>query len=268
VKLGTDFIASHGHTVFHQPENGFTFQLGDGQTLAIAANLPVVYDFRSKDVSLGGQGAPLVPIGDELLFPEYDACLNIGGIANISFREAGQRKAFDICPANQLLNNICRELGIDFDENGKISRKGSLDSHLLETMGLDNYYLLPHPKSLSNEYVAEHFLSVINNSTLQSSNKLHTVTEHIALKISEAINRIRANNVLVTGGGAHNNYLIERLIDKTEARLHVPDAMLVDYREALIFAFLGVLRWRSEINCLASVTGAKHDSSGGVVCYP
>ena len=266
--LKPDLISSHGHTVFHDPDKGYSFQLGNGQAIANVTHIPTVTDFRTGDILLGGQGAPLVPVGDELLFGEYDACLNIGGIANISFREKGNRKAYDVCPANQLLNHVAGELGMEYDKGGEKASSGKIIDELSYKLNHDSYYRKSIPKSLSNEYVRENFIEVIDNIRASSHDKLHTLTLHIAEKIAEAINHGKARTVLVTGGGAKNDFLIDKMQAMTKSRITIPDEKLVDFKESLIFAFMGLLRSEGQINCLASVTGASRDSSIGTVYRP
>jgi len=269
--LKPDLIASHGHTVFHKPHKGYTFQLGCGQEIATKTNLLTIADFRSKDISLGGQGAPLVPIGDELLFSDYVACINIGGIANISYKQDGNRVGFDTGPANQLLNFLANEKGLDFDKDGALAIKGSIIEKLLQQLSDNDYYSKPVPKSLSNEYVSKNFIPLLMNSTGSTENKLCTVTNHIADEIMKALSLIDSDKnkkVLVTGGGAKNKFLISRLSEISPYQIIIPDQMLLDYKEALIFAFMGVLKSKNEINCLASVTGANQNSSSGIIFLP
>ena len=269
--LKPDLIASHGHTVFHKPHKGYTFQLGCGQEIATKTNLLTIADFRSKDISLGGQGAPLVPIGDELLFSDYVACINIGGIANISYKQDGNRVGFDTGPANQLLNFLANEKGLDFDKDGALAIKGSIIEKLLQQLSDNDYYSKPVPKSLSNEYVSKNFIPLLMNSTGSTENKLCTVTNHIANEIQKALSLIDSDKnkkVLVTGGGAKNKFLISRLSEISPYQIIIPDQMLLDYKEALIFAFMGVLKSKNEINCLASVTGANQNSSSGLIFLP
>lgn len=265
-----DFISSHGHTVFHQPQKGFTFQLGDGAALTAETGLPVVCDFRTTDVALGGQGAPLVPIGDRLLFGDYDFCLNIGGIANISSEMNGERIAYDICPANQLLNGHAAKLGLEYDKDGALAREGKLNENLLQQLNNYPYYKKTFPKSLGNENVAEYFFPILNESPVSTEDKLHTCTEHIALQIAEAVNRENSSvkKILASGGGAFNKFLIELLSEKTHHHVVLPSDDIIKFKEAIVFAFLGVLRVRNEINVLKSVTGAKRDSVSGAVYYP
>lgn len=266
--LSCDFIASHGHTIYHQPEKSFTFQLGNGQAISTASGLTTVCDFRIKDILLGGQGAPLVPIGDEFLFPEYEICLNLGGIANISYKKNGMRLAHDVCPSNQILNFLSKKLGFDFDKNGKKASSGILNEELLSRLNQDNYYDQKAPKSLSNQYVQENFIELIDKFDDSVENKLRTCTEHIVQQICKDTNALPKGKLLATGGGALNTFLIHHLQKSSKHDVHVPEKKLVDFKEAMVFAFMGVLRIRNEINCYASVTGALKDTSCGVIYYP
>ncbi|MFI5218705.1 MAG: anhydro-N-acetylmuramic acid kinase [Bacteroidia bacterium] len=270
-KIKPDLISSHGHTVFHQPENGFTSQIGDGTQIAAITGIKTVCDFRSRDLALKGQGAPLVPVGDRLLFSEYDYCLNLGGIANISFEKRKQRIAFDICPVNMALNDLANEAGFDFDNKGKLSSKGKINSKLLEKLNTLEFYRIPPPKSLGKEWYEHNFKTVLKKSKIKLPDRLRTVTEHIAKQISSVVNNqsgsknITAKKILVTGGGAHNDFLIQCIAEKTRAQVIIPLKKIIDFKEALVFAFLGVLRMNNEINILKSVTGAMHDHSGGAI---
>ncbi|MTI22155.1 anhydro-N-acetylmuramic acid kinase [Fulvivirga sp. RKSG066] len=266
--LKVDFISSHGHTVFHQPHNGMTLQIGSGLEMHLATDLPVINDFRSKDVALGGQGAPLVPIGDQLLFSEYDYCINLGGIANVSFEQQGKRVAFDIAPCNMILNRLTEKLGHRYDENGNQARSGNVNAKLLERLNSWTYYKESHPKSLGYEQIANEVFPLLDNSNLPITDLLATYTTHIA----EAIAQIfpidgKEQHVLITGGGAYNSFLIDKLKAFTPelVKISKADKKLIDFKEAIIFAFLGVLRMRKETNCLSSVTGASTDSSSGVI---
>ena len=264
-----DFIASHGQTIFHDPSSGLTFQLGDGVEISALTGIPVVSDFRSLDVALGGQGAPLVPVGDDLLFGNYAACLNLGGFANISFHKSGKRIAYDICPVNILINYFVNKyFNLEMDEDGKNAQKGTINKMLLAVLNNLEYYTISNPKSLGREWLENEMLPVINSFDDRPENILYTIYEHISIQLSDAFKEFKGKEVLITGGGAKNRFLLELLNDKTDKKIVIPDEMLIDYKEALIFAFLGVLRWRNEINTLASVTGAKRDSSGGSICFP
>jgi len=260
------FIASHGHTIFHQPEKKLTFQLGDGASIAATTRITTISDFRSLDVALGGQGAPLVPIGDELLFHEYNQCLNLGGFANISFSEKGSRKAYDICSVNLILNYLAAKYcNTPYDKNGSIGRSGKVNHALLDQLNKLGYFEQKPPKSLSREWVVKNMLPLIESQELTIPDKLRTVYENIAVQLTKVINATPGNNILVTGGGAYNIFLVELIKEKTRMNIIVPDKMVIDFKEALIFAFLGVLRFLDIPNCLASVTGAKKDNLGGVI---
>ncbi|HKJ78914.1 MAG TPA: anhydro-N-acetylmuramic acid kinase, partial [Prolixibacteraceae bacterium] len=259
-------IASHGHTIFHQPENNFTFQAGCGHAIAAETNVLTIADFRSGDVALGGQGAPLVPVGDRLLFADYENCLNLGGFANISFERHNQRIAFDVCPANLILNWFAAQKGLAFDDEGKLGRKGKIKTDLLEQLNALPFYRLLPPKSLGREWLENEFLPVVIQSHHSFDDKLRTVYEHIAIQIANSFGA--SGKILVTGGGALNSFFVERIKKHTTSTIEIPDKQIINYKEALLFAFLGVLRLRNEINCLASVTGAKRDSSAGVIFQP
>ncbi|MBL6445015.1 anhydro-N-acetylmuramic acid kinase [Fulvivirga sp. 29W222] len=268
-RLAVDFVASHGHTIFHQPELGITKQIGNGNIIAAISQLPVVSDFRTLDVALGGQGAPLVPIGDALLFHEYDFCLNLGGIANISFDNQGKRLAYDICPCNMVLNYVASKEGCSYDEGGAIAREGTVIPELLTVLNNLDFYNQPYPKSLGYEWVKDNVISKISNYDISSFDLMRTLVEHITNQISRAITGAgKSQRLLVTGGGAFNKFLIQRIEQslKSEAEVCVPDDTTVNYKEALIFGFLGVLRSCGEVNTLSSVTGASRDScTGGIV---
>lgn len=270
-KFEVDFIASHGHTIFHQPEWGITKQIGDGNIIAAVNEVPVIYDFRSLDVALGGQGAPLVPIGDALLFHEYNYCLNLGGIANISFDDHGRRLAYDICPCNMALNYVANKKGQNFDDGGEMARKGEVITDLLERLNGLDFYSQPYPKSLGYEWVSDKVLKAIDVHSDNLANLMCTLVEHIAIQIDRAIvTKEKAQKLLITGGGAFNQFLIERLRGhlKDKAEVCIPDRTIINYKEALIFGFLGVLRQRKQVNCLSSVTGSDRDSCAGVIVNP
>lgn len=257
------FIASHGHTVFHQPQKKFTVQIGDGRAIKLLTHIPVIYDFRSQDVLMGGNGAPLVPIGDELLFSEFDACLNIGGFSNISFRENGKRIAFDICPVNIVLNHFAKQLGKEYDQNGHFARNGTVNDNLLSALNSIEYYHQNPPKSLGMEWVSEQILPEFKNEN--PATILSTFTEHAAIQIANIFNKHQIKKVLFTGGGTYNSYLIERIKSKTQTEIIIPEKELIDFKEALIFAFMGVLRMKNENNILSSATGSSHDHCSGIL---
>lgn len=266
-KIKADFIASHGHTIFHQPKRKFTYQLGNGNALYAAAGLPVIYDFRSLDVARGGEGAPLVPIGDELLFSDYDVCLNLGGIANLSRSDKGKRVAFDICFANMALNYLASQLNKAYDHNGEVSSTGEINVGMLRDLrNAYKRFKLKRP-SLGRELFEQTFKPILDTKKISVQDKLRTVTESTAEEIVEAFQVTKKPvNVLCTGGGAFNSFLISTILDKSEdkAALVLPEDEIIKFKEAIVFAFLGVLRKRNEVNCLKSVTGASVDSSVGV----
>ena len=264
-ELEPKLIASHGHTIFHRPEEGFTLQIGDGQEIANATGIMTINDFRSEDVSKGGQGAPLVPIGDRHLFADYPICLNIGGIANVSYEMNRKRIAYDICMANQLLNYLANKLGYDYDKNGQFAKRGNINKVLFEILNDNEYYKHDAPKSLGREFFENVQHKVIDESSLPVYDLLATATEHIAYQIAKSVDVLDKSKMLVTGGGAKNDFLIERICALSKHEIIVPDVMITDYKEALIFAFLGVLKMEGKINVLSSVTGASSDSSSGKI---
>lgn len=261
-----DFIASHGHTILHQPEKGITLQIGSGKKIANITKKKVVCDFRTQDVNLGGQGAPLVPIGDKLLFSEFEYCLNLGGFANVSFEKEGERIAFDICPVNIVLNHYTRILGFEYDDGGKIAREGNVNQLLLEELNQLEFYMKTPPKSLGMEWVKQEILPMIDRVEKDIPSILRTFVEHVAIQIGLILKG--GESVLVTGGGVYNSFLIERIEFFIGKRVVISSERLINYKEALIFAFLGVLKLKEEVNCLQSVTGASKDHSSGVVFYP
>lgn len=262
---GIDAICSHGHTILHQPQNGFTLQIGNLPLLGELVNHQIVCDFRVQDVKLGGQGAPLVPIGDALLFSNYDYCLNLGGFSNISFNENGDRIAFDISPVNTVLNFYASQLGFDFDDEGKLARSGNCNHELLKKLNAIDFYSKSYPKSLGMEFVNDLFFPMIESFKISLEDKLNTFVEHIAIQISKVCTLQNAT-LFIAGGGVYNKYLIERIqFYLKNTKIVLPDDKTIQFKEALIFGFLGVLRLRNEINVLASVTGAKENHSSGVV---
>ena len=264
-ELEPKLIASHGHTIFHRPDEGFTLQIGDGQEIAKATGITTVNDFRSEDVMKGGQGAPLVPIGDRHLFADYPICLNIGGIANVSYEYEGKRIAYDICIANQMLNYLANKLGYDYDNNGSFARQGKVNLDLLKTFNENSYYDKEAPKSLGREFFEKYQHQIIEESSLDVRDILATATEHIASQIVKSTDMLEKSKMLITGGGAKNNYLVERISELSKHEVVIPDTMIIDYKEALIFAFLGTLKMEGKINVLSSVTGATSDSSSGTI---
>ncbi len=269
-----DFIASHGQTVFHQPENQMTSQIGDGGAIVAETGYPVVCNFRTIDVALGGQGTPVAPIGDKILFGEFKFCLNIGGIANISCKLDNRIIGFDICGANMVLNALASEIDLEFDKDGSIARSGNVNHDLLNELNAQWYYEKPYPKSIGGGWVTKIFLPIFKKYRMQVEDKLRTATEHIALQIGKDIKNIYAtefltkdetHSMLVSGGGAFNKFLLERINYHSSVPLVVPDPATIKFKEALLISLMGALRQRNEINVLSSVTGATADSVGGEI---
>ncbi len=263
-----DLIASHGHTIFHQPQNKFTFQLGDGAALHSTTGYPVSFDFRSLDVALGGEGAPLVPIGDHLLFSDYDVCLNLGGIANLSMDVKGKRRAFDICFCNMALNYLSAKAGKDFDKNGSIAQQGVVNAELLHSLEKIYHSIRKKRPSLGREGFEKQFQILLDNESIALNDRLRTVCESIADEILLSLPPIpKKIKLLSTGGGALNVFLMRLIESKlsVKTKIIIPSKTIINFKEALVFAFLGVLRLRDETNVLKSVTGASHDSCSGVL---
>lgn len=260
-----DAICSHGHTALHQPDKNLTYQIGNLKQIAELTKHTVVCDFRVQDIQLRGQGAPLVPIGDRLLFSDYDFCLNLGGFANISFENNDLRIAYDICPVNIVLNYYCKKIGLEFDASGNIASEGKVNSNLLNELNGLQFYQQDFPKSLGLEWVNSNIIPMIDYYNLEVRDVLRTVIEHVSIQISSVLNQKPNTSVLVTGGGVYNSFLIRRLKELCSNEIVIPSEAIVEFKEALIFGLLGVLKLRNEINCLASVTGAKHNHSSGII---
>ena len=258
-----DFISSHGHTVLHQPEKGITLQIGNGQIISKITKQKVVCDFRTQDVKLGGQGAPLVPIGDELLFPEYDYCINLGGFSNISYREKNKRIAFDICPINIVMNFYASKLGFEYDKNGDLASQGKINNQLLSKLNELDFYKKQYPKSLGLEWVQNEVYPLIDSMEKNHIHILRTLVEHIAIQISNIIDQ--NSSILFTGGGVFNSFLMNRISILSANKVIITSKKIINYKEALIFSLLGLLRIENKNNCLKSVTGANKDHSSGVI---
>lgn len=261
-----DVVCSHGHTALHQPEQNLTYQIGNLPSIATLINHTIVCDFRTQDVKFNGEGAPLVPIGDQLLFSDFDYCINLGGFANISSEVENNRIAFDICPVNIVMNQYANALGFDYDTDGAIAKSGKVNMQLLNDLNSIPFYNESPPKSLGLEWVKQHIFPILKSSRLSEADILRTFVEHIAIQIANTI--ATYSKVLFTGGGAYNSFLLERIKSQKEFELVLPSEAIIEYKEALIFGLLGVLKLRGEINCLSSVTGANQNHSTGEIYYP
>lgn len=259
--LKADYIASHGHTVFHQPNLGFTTQMGCGATIAASTGLTTICDFRSMDVALKGQGAPLVPIGDRDLFSQYESCLNIGGIANISFTKNNQTHAFDICVANMALNYLAEEKGKKYDDGGKLAASGKIYQQLLDKFLSKQ----TQQQSLGREWFEANLLPELNSASISTEDKLATCSEFTAFQIADCLNKNNLSSVLITGGGAFNSFLIDRLKKHFNGKIEIPSYDIIQFKEAIIFAYLGFLRLNNKVNCLSSVTKSSKDNIGGCI---
>tara|TARA_R110000868_G_scaffold96107_1_gene264334 strand:- start:5106 stop:6170 length:1065 start_codon:yes stop_codon:yes gene_type:complete len=262
-----DAICSHGHTALHRPNKMLTYQIGNLPILASLLHHRVVCDFRVQDVKLGGQGAPLVPVGDDLLFSKFDYCLNLGGFANISTTFNKERIAYDICPVNIVLNAYVKQMGLDFDDKGNMASKGKINNELLKQLNELDFYKETHPKSLGLEWVKDFIFPLMDSFQLEVKDILRTFIEHIAIQISNELNNNKESSVLVTGGGVYNDFLFDSIKTYTNNAIIKPTKDIIEFKEALIFGFLGVLKLRGENNCLKSVTGAKYDHSSGVIFH-
>ena len=262
LKHRPDLIGVHGHTVFHLPEKGISHQVGNGGVINFLAGVRTVTDFRNLDIQLGGQGAPLVPMGEKHLFPEFDGFLNLGGICNGSFRNDSGWIAGDIGPFNQVFNYFSRKLGHDFDESGRLAASGQVIRSLLDDWNSIDYFRKPFPKSLGNQWVEDHFIKEYDSLP---EDILRTFSLFIAQKTGEVLKHRNPRKVMATGGGAYNTFLIDQIKSLSKVEIVIPDQKLIEFKEALIFGFLGLLRQRNEPNVLASCTGASQDSSSGVI---
>lgn len=264
--LKVDLVSSHGHTIFHQPMAGFTGQIGDGAAISAECGLPVVSDFRTMDLALGGQGAPLVPIGERDLFPDYQAFLNLGGISNISIIQPSTIRAYDISPCNIVLNRVARWMNCLFDQDGAIAASGQIETDLLEDLNDLEYYHTQGPKSLGREWINSDFWPLVKYyNDVPENDKMATLSEHIAIQIARVLEQEQIQKILVSGGGAFNTELIRRIRSKTQANIELADVQLIHFKEALIFAYLGYLRIQNRENVLHSVTGSKRNHIAGAL---
>lgn len=264
----SELIILHGHTAFHNPKNRYTAQIGSAAAVVAKTNISTVTNLRLLDICLGGQGAPIVPIGEHYLFKNHTAFLNIGGIANVSIHQSKDDIiAYDICPANTLLNYLASKLGATYDYEGNFAAHGEVNSPLLEQLNNCEYYNLSLPRTLSTEYIRDKFMPILEESNLSINNKLATVVEHISEQLYiSLVNYPSVKSIFITGGGALNKFLIIRIKEKLKnIDVVIPDKETINYKEAIIIAFFGLLRFKKEINIFKSVTGATHNSIGGAL---
>ena len=273
-QLKPDFVAAHGQTIFHQPEKNFTAQIGDGETLASYLECPIVSNFRNKDVALGGQGAPLVPLGEKYLFPHQRLFLNLGGFSNLTY----ETLAFDISPCNIVLNALAGRIDHDpplaYDPEGAIAASGTSDTALLRALNQLPYFQKKPPKSLGWEWVEAQVLPLLAATDRPVADLLHTYCLHIAAQIGIAADHVTASGqeILITGGGRHNRFLMQQIAQQLAARNIGIDTQatpsLIDYKEAIIFAFLGLRVLTGKTTALHTVTGAPFDNLSGAVHLP
>lgn len=273
-KVKPDFISSHGHTIFHQPENRITVQIGDGAALAAKTGYPVICDFRTHDIALNGEGTPLAPIADKWLYPGYDFYLNIGGIANISCDLDGKFIAYDIGPANQILNALANLAGKDYDENGNLARAGKVNQTLLNQVNEMTYFSQSYPKSLDNSWISQNILPLYLEAEISLEDKICTAVEQLAQQLQKEIGFVKTKEnlnrekyrIFATGGGVFNSFLMERMQELcADTKIILPTPKVVNFKEAALMALLGVLRVENQVNCLSSVTGARFDTIGGAI---
>ena len=267
-KIKVDYISSHGHTIFHQPKARYTKQIGRGDIIANKTSLPVISNFREQDILLGGQGAPLVPFGDSVLFSSYDSCLNLGGFSNISYIKKGKILAHDICPINIVFNELSNKIGYKFDKDGFNASIGMVNQDLLNHLNSIDYYSSLAPKSLSKEWIERVFNPILNRFQISAFDLMRTCSEHFVLQINNTLNVLNISNCLLTGGGVFNKFFIKKLTLGSDVNLIIPEREVIIFKEAIIFSFLGLLRAHDMINCFSSVTGASKDHSCGELFFP
>lgn len=266
-----DYIASHGHTLFHEPENKMTCQIGNGAAIAQTAGITTINDFRSSDISLGGHGAPLASIVDRDLLTDYAALVNLGGISNVSFTKKGSVFAYDVSPCNQLLNYLAAKCGLEYDKNGEMASRGQSHQGLMDEFLKFEFYKLDHPKSLDNNALQKYFFPVLDGFDLSVMDKMSTAVELIATTLTDELQKELSSTedvakVLLTGGGAKNKFLVERIRQlNPNQQIVVPDETLIDFKEALLMAYMGYLRVMGKTNVACSVTGAEKDSISGAI---
>jgi anhydro-N-acetylmuramic acid kinase len=273
-KVQPDFIASHGHTIFHDPERRYSAQIGDGAAIAATTGIQTIDNFRTQDIALNGQGAPIAPIADRYLLKGYDFYLNLGGIVNISCNANNQFIAFDISGANQVLNRLANELGLPYDAGGQVAASGKLIQDLFAKSNDLEYLNTTYPKSLSNQWVQESLVPMFVDHEGSIPDKLCSMVHHIGFQIQQSIHQIvkkeklsqNAFNMIATGGGAHNSFLMKIISDyNPNINIEIPDRNIIEFKEAIMIALMGVLRLEGIPNTIHTVTGAARDTISGAI---
>jgi anhydro-N-acetylmuramic acid kinase len=263
-----ELIGCHGQTIYH--EGGVhTLQIGEAAVVAERTGVPVVSNFRARDIAAGGEGAPLVPYVDYLLFrhpKRARIALNIGGIANITSIPAGAAPgdvvAFDTGPGNMVIDAMAREMGLPCDRGGKIAASGRVDRALLDELLADPYYRRQPPKSAGREQYGAEFVARLKKSGLPMRDLIATATVLTAATVAMAIDAaVPPTDLIVSGGGVHNPQIMAHLagflpgITISTSTEHGIDA---DAKEAIAFAVLAYRTWRKRPSNLPSATGARH----------
>ncbi len=269
-KVKIDAIALHGHTVTHLPDQGFTFQMGSGASLYALTGIPVIADFRQQDIALGGEGTPMAPLADLVLFRDYDLFLNLGGIANVSCRKNDEITGYDIAPCNQVFDFFAKQLGSSYDKDGSWAAEGVLDQDLYNMLGGDPYFSQSAPKSLDNSYIKESFIPKMVNTKITPKDALHTFAHFLAKRIAHELSDAKTikTKVLATGGGIRNTFfknLLDNQLAKLQMELVLPSDDIVEFKESILMALLAYYRLNNHENLLAKVTGASRDSIGGAL---
>jgi anhydro-N-acetylmuramic acid kinase len=261
-----ELIGCHGQTIYHEGGR-HTLQIGEPAVIAERTGVPVVSNFRARDIAAGGQGAPLVPFVDYLLF-HHDhrtrVALNIGGVANVTVIPAGaapaQVTAFDTGPGNMVIDSLAREMGQPYDRGGKIAESGRVDRALLSDLLSDPYYRRRGPKSAGREQYGAEFVERLKKSGLPLRDLIATATVLTASAIAIGIRGAGPADLIVSGGGAHNRQVmihVAALLPQMTVATSADFGVNVDAKEAVAFAVLAHETWRRRPSNLPSATGAE-----------
>ena len=264
-----ELIGCHGQTIYHEG-GAHTLQIGEAAVVAERTGVPVVSNFRARDIAAGGEGAPLVPYVDYLLFrhpKRTRIALNIGGIANITVIPAGAAPedvlAFDTGPGNMVIDALAREMGMPCDRGGKIAASGRVDRALLDDLLADPYYRRQPPKSAGREQYGAEFVARLKQSGAPMPDLIATATVLTAATVAMGVGNSggEGTDLIVSGGGVHNPQIMAHLagflpgIAISTSTDHGVDA---DAKEAIAFAVLAYQTWRKRPSNLPSATGARH----------